>query len=427
MNVDNTNEYVDGSYNIRATYNGSSWVMDQRVLLTDEAARVRAYYPYDSEAIDGHLDIDLNAIDGADDLLVGSATATVDMNSPIAHIEFKHVLTRLTFAISCNEGEHMLNSVLLRSASNTLNTVASYSLLYSTDFAISGGGLKDAHYIKREVNAAVGGSQSQNVDILVYPIEGAEGEYTLEVTLDGKPYIIPLPAVNWEAGQQYTYPINVSISGRSSIVEREAVYMGFNGDDGQPLYWATCNLGAVAPKEEGGLYGWGDPTGEHLEQCNSDRYDYYLSDEAECLALYGGENPLADISGTEYDVVRAMWGTDWRMPTSRELSNLSRYCTVEWTTQNGVQGCVFTSTINGNSIFLPYSPQRTGTNISWSEWNTASGEFHQSSLYWSGSLNEEEPEHASCLYFDNNGNSWIARGGYRYQGLPIRPVTSNPQ
>lgn len=181
--------------------------------------------------------------------------------------------------------------------------------------------------------------------------------------------------------------------------------------------WATCNLGAVAPKEEGGLYGWGDPTGEHLEQCNSDRYDYYLSDEAECLALYGGENPLADISGTEYDVVRAMWGTDWRMPTSRELSNLSRYCTVEWTTQNGVQGCVFTSTINGNSIFLPYSPQRTGTNISWSEWNTASGEFHQSSLYWSGSLNEEEPEHASCLYFDNNGNSWIARGGYRYQGM----------
>ena len=209
MGVDDTNEYVDGSYNIRATYNGSGWVMDQRVLLTDKAARVRAYYPYDSEAVDGHLDIDLNAIDGADDLLIGSATTTVDMNSPTAHIEFKHVLTRLTFAISCNEGEHMLNSVLLRSASNTLRTIAAYSLLYGSDYAYSGGESKDKHYIKKEVNATVNGSQSQIVNILVYPIEGAEGEYTLEVTLDGKPYIIPLPAVNWEAGQQYTYPISI--------------------------------------------------------------------------------------------------------------------------------------------------------------------------------------------------------------------------
>ena len=190
--ADNTHEYADGSYNIRATYNGSSWVMDQKVILTDKAAKVRAYYPYDSEAMYGHLDINLNAVDGADDYLVGSATATVDMNSPVAHIEFKHILTRLTLAISCSEGEHLLNSVLLRSASNTLWAVASYSLLYGSDYAYNGGRSKDKHYIKKEVNATVNETRPQTVDILVYPIEGEEGDYMLEVTLDGKPYIIYL-------------------------------------------------------------------------------------------------------------------------------------------------------------------------------------------------------------------------------------------
>ncbi|WP_277123081.1 fimbrillin family protein [Bacteroides ndongoniae] len=419
--ADNTHEYADGSYNIRATYNGSSWVMDQKVILTDKAAKVRAYYPYDSEAMYGHLDINLNAVDGADDYLVGSATATVDMNSPVAHIEFKHILTRLTLAISCSEGEHLLNSVLLRSASNTLWAVASYSLLYGSDYAYNGGRSKDKHYIKKEVNATVNETRPQTVDILVYPIEGEEGDYMLEVTLDGKPYIISLPAVNWEAGQQYTYPIDISNVEQTEPV-REAVYMGFDGDDGQPLYWATYNLGATSPEDYGGLYGWGDPTGEHLEQSFSDseRYGYYMSNKEECLALYGGETPLADISGTEYDVVRAMWGADWRMPTSSEFSRLNTNCTFVWTTLNGVKGALFTSNINGNSIFLPCGTTRRGTYISDNTDDT-------SSTYWTSTLNDEEVERASVFVFYDSGNAWIGRGAERYVGLPIRPVTSNPE
>lgn len=419
--ADNTHEYADGSYNIRATYNGSSWVMDQKVILTDKAAKVRAYYPYDSEAMYGHLDINLNAVDGADDYLVGSATATVDMNSPVAHIEFKHILTRLTLAISCSEGEHLLNSVLLRSASNTLWAVASYSLLYGSDYAYNGGRSKDKHYIKKEVNATVNETRPQTVDILVYPIEGEEGDYMLEVTLDGKPYIIPLPAVNWEAGQQYTYPIDISNVEQTEPV-REAVYMGFDGDDGQPLYWATYNLGATSPEQEGGFYGWGDPTGEQILYWTieaGEGFDEYMQKVLICVEeCYGGSSAPDNISGTELDVVRALWGNNWRMPSETECAKLIENCErVEVEEEvDGVlwQGYWFTSKVNGYKIFIPKSRSREGTSINDSYFT----------YYWTSSNNG-----VSSAFGFQFGDKYHPEGisCEKCLGLPIRPVTSNPE
>lgn len=419
--ADNTHEYADGSYNIRATYNGSSWVMDQKVILTDKAAKVRAYYPYDSEAMYGHLDINLNAVDGADDYLVGSATATVDMNSPIAHIEFKHILTRLTLAISCSEGEHLLNSVLLRSASNTLWAVASYSLLYGSDYAYNGGRSKDKHYIKKEVNATVNETRPQTVDILVYPIEGEEGDYMLEVTLDGKPYIISLPAVNWEAGQQYTYPIDISNVEQTEPV-REAVYMGFDGDDGEPLYWSTYNLGATSPEQEGGFYGWGDPTGEQILYWTieaGEGFDEYMQKVLICVEeCYGGSSAPDNISGTELDVVRALWGNNWRMPSETECAKLIENCErVEVEEEvDGVlwQGYWFTSKVNGYKIFIPKSRSREGTSINDSYFT----------YYWTSSNNG-----VSSAFGFQFGDKYHPEGisCEKCLGLPIRPVTSNPE
>lgn len=430
-------------FNNLATYDGK-WQMEEEVALPESSFAVGAVYPYTAELRREQVtaagmawwvyrqDVDLTyKADGQTDYMYGLSTNEVSLSDGTARIQFQHALARVTLALtkSSNDvGEGVVSKVVLRNRSaEDFYAVISNKGVFTVDVIRNRGYInedKDATAtIEVPAECTLSSTVAQNIDMLVIPTSiNEDAEFVL--TIDGDDYTYIIPKIDWEAGQQYTYPITIN---RSTIPlpnfnGHEGVDLGFPSDNGEVLYWSTCNLGATSPEEYGSLYGWGDPTGEHLEQCNSDRYDYYLSDETECLALYGGENPLADISGTEYDVVRAMWGTDWRMPTSRELSNLSRYCTVEWTTQNGIQGCVFTSTINGNSIFLPYSPERTGTDISWSEWNTVSGGFHQSSLYWSSSLNEEEPEHASCLYFDNDGNSWIARGGYRYQGLSIRPV-----
>ena len=44
--------------------------------------------------------------------------------------------------------------------------------------------------------------------------------------------------------------------GGGGETEAEAVDLGLS------VRWAACNMGASAPHEAGGLYGWADPTGQ---------------------------------------------------------------------------------------------------------------------------------------------------------------------
>lgn len=453
-------DYTGNSQNIRATYTGSDWQLERDVVLTDDEAIVYAYYPYNANVTDS-IDIYLNPTTTPEqtDYLQGSCQG-VSINNTTADIRFNHALTRITLAVTkgANDvGEGVISRVRIE------NNLMYYSGQYvgerptrrDTKIATRGKmsiktGEKrkitseEDYFVELPVNCTINSSNPQNIDILLLPVSYSSvqistwsgGGINVVLTIDGDEYEFSLNAVPfhtgdvpegaivlpsgyaWEAGQQYTYPVTIN----RSTVHHEAVYMGFDGDDGQPLYWATYNLGATSPEDYGGLYGWGDPTGEHLEQSFSDseRYGYYMSNKEECLALYGGEPPLADISGTEYDVVRAMWGADWRMPTSSEFSRLNTNCTFVWTTLNGVKGALFTSNINGNSIFLPCGTTRRGTYISDNTDDT-------SSTYWTSTLNDEEVERASVFVFYDSGNAWIGRGAERYVGLPIRPVTSNPE
>lgn len=106
-------------------------------------------------------------------------------------------------------------------------------------------------------------------------------------------------------------------------------------DLGLSVKWAPFNYGASAENEVGGYYKWGDPTGE--------------------AAGYTFTPPsMNSICGTQYDVVRAHWGGDWRIPTAAEIVELKKNCTMTWTSVGGVSGVRFTGK-NGNSIFLPAS------------------------------------------------------------------------
>ena len=104
-------------------------------------------------------------------------------------------------------------------------------------------------------------------------------------------------------------------------------------DLGLSVKWAAFNLGAERPEEVGDYYFWGDPTGEGVI------LEYQAPD-------------LDNISGTEYDMARVVWGDPWRLPTQLEKSELASNCTWTKATVNGVSGMRVTGT-NGNSIFLP--------------------------------------------------------------------------
>jgi hypothetical protein len=167
-------------------------------------------------------------------------------------------------------------------------------------------------------------------------------------------------------------------------------------DLGLSVKWASCNVGAATPEGYGGYYGWADPTGTKTSKNLSD---------------YPSANPPSNICGTEYDMARAKWGGNWRLPTQAEMQELVNSCTWTWTTQNGVNGMKVTGT-NGNSIFLPAAGYRFGTDMYY---------VGSSADYWSGTLNER---YATAYYLDfsDYGGYDVNFIGDRNYGFPVRPV-----
>lgn len=120
-------------------------------------------------------------------------------------------------------------------------------------------------------------------------------------------------------------------------------------DLGLSVRWANCNLGAQAPEEYGGYFGWGDPTGELWSG-----EGIYMQAGAFVWNTnnYGGMNPPTDISGTSLDVVTAHWGNSWRMPTGYEAYELGSKCKWKLHSQDGRNWYEVIGP-NGNSIIIP--------------------------------------------------------------------------
>ena len=144
-------------------------------------------------------------------------------------------------------------------------------------------------------------------------------------------------------------------------------------DLGLSVKWANMNVGATESHEPGWLFTWGNIEGyipsyyeEYEDYFTIEGYypaeggdlvewifyeDYYLTPGGQ-LELEERNIPV----DAEYDAARAHWGGTWRIPTIKEYLELLTYCTCEETDNyngTGIRGAIFTSTINGNSIFLP--------------------------------------------------------------------------
>ena len=456
--------YNNVPFNLKAVYNGNGWSLENAPMMESNKAKLYAYYPYteEYEEIKGgiivmaphgsksfywhQIPIDITPYphgDGQQDYLWGESSDSVNCDNPHARIQFKHVLPRITFKVTkgdeCADDEIYVRQAFLKAADESKHVIGTKGNLS----IFSGQATMDAN---QETTTLFNGytapvqiypkevtGEVRTFDFLVFPVTFEKGDVILSIeTYKGKngklqTYDITLPAATWEAGKQYTYPVVVNIGSeqQGEFKPGEKVYMGFNGDNGKPLYWSSWNLGASKPEDYGGLYGWGDPTGEHKEHYYEYKKDdpYYMTDTLKCLSYYGGSNPPSNISGTSYDVVRQKMGGNWRIPTSNEFNLLEKNCTCVWTTRNGVNGMLFTSKINNNTIFMPYSPSRYGNYLYFSGWNTVSGTYYEGMDYWCANLNNNEKYRANMFVMSNSNSCWIGKGGKRYEGLAIRPVT----
>ncbi len=184
--------------------------------------------------------------------------------------------------------------------------------------------------------------------------------------------------------------------------------------------WATTNVGAASPADYGDYFAWG----EISPKADYDWDTYKLCNGSKnTLTKYNTDSSCGTVDNKTVleavdDAATVNWGSDWCMPTSSELEELSNTdnCTWTWTTRTNskgesINGYLVTSKFNGNSIFMPAAGCYGGTSLS------VAGSFGE---YWTSSLDTDNPSSAFYFLFQTEGRGCF--GSIRYLGMPVRPV-----
>ena len=178
--------------------------------------------------------------------------------------------------------------------------------------------------------------------------------------------------------------------------------------------WATCNLGADSPEEDGDYFAWGETT----PKSNYNWSNYKYGSAANQLTKYCnkssyGLNGFTDgktVLDASDDAARVNLGENWRMPTLEEMNELWSNCTHVRTTINGKVGCLFTGP-NGNTLFFPGAGQ-----------GLRATDSDPIGVYWTNSLYSSNASQGACFGFNWTLTLNPAEG--RCNGRSIRPVVN---
>ena len=320
--------------------------------------------------------------------------------------------------------------------SSTLYTGSSYSALAFCFYSGAYSNVYEMHDVDRYFGFSVRPVRCKNNVIVVTANSPEGGSVSGGGTyLEGTNCTVSATAnegyifVNWtedgeEVSTEATY--SFTVTGNRTLIANFAA-SGSSGDHayvdlGLPsgLLWATCNVGADNPEEYGDYFAWGET--QPKDTYNWSTYQYCMGNSNTltkyCTDASYGYNGFTDNLTTllpEDDAATANWGSDWRMPTQEEWQELYDNTTVTWTTQNGMNGRLFTAS-NGNSLFLPAAGYRDNSSL----YNAGSDGF-----YWSSSLDTDHPFHAGDFAFKSGGCNMY--GNTRFYGFAVRPVCSSGQ
>ena len=183
-------------------------------------------------------------------------------------------------------------------------------------------------------------------------------------------------------------------------------------DLGLSIRWASCNIGATAPEENGNFYAWGDT----LTRSSFTWGTYpYSGTNTNTMTKYctRAANGTVDNRSTLIafdDAAYINWGETWRMPTWAEWDELITQCTWKDTTYNDVPVWQVTGP-NGNSIYLPKVGYKNSTSVT------------AGCYYWSSTLNTTNSnDQCNRALYINAASRTSAKYGLRYVGMPVRAV-----
>ena len=186
--------------------------------------------------------------------------------------------------------------------------------------------------------------------------------------------------------------------------------------------WATMNVGANKPSDFGLYFQWGDTQGYTKEQIGkgdgqkkfvSDWSDYKWnpSGDGTKFTKYLATNEWLNL---EDDAAHVNMGGAWHLPSPEQINELinTANTTSTWTTQDGVNGRLFTSKKDDSkSIFIP------AAGGAWDGSVRGSGVY---GVVWSSMLGTDDVGSGQALDFFS-GNVFLCNC-YRYYELSVRGV-----
>ena len=180
--------------------------------------------------------------------------------------------------------------------------------------------------------------------------------------------------------------------------------------------WATTNVGATLAADYGNYYAWGETEGK--EEYNTNTYKYYYEEGSYLLlSKYSATDKLTTLQAAD-DAATVNWGSYSCTPTEDQLTELlnTTYLTREWTTQtdsngNAVNGYLFTSVSNGNTLFLPAAGRMMLKQL---------GYTGEQGFYWTNVLNSSNMFYANLLCISQESVNIDNKD--RLLGYSVRPV-----
>lgn len=181
-------------------------------------------------------------------------------------------------------------------------------------------------------------------------------------------------------------------------------------DMGLSVKWADFNVGATKASETGYYFSWGVP--EIPEEYSWTNYPL-CTGSASTIFRYTASDGKTVLESQD-DIANLLLGNGWRMPTKEECQELREHVTGQSAVRDGVAGALLTSTVNGNTIFIPWCGYYMGTSLSnatmaylWTSTVSSNGSY---SYAWLMTVN-------SATYTPYAGNETSRR-----YGCPVRAV-----
>ena len=158
--------------------------------------------------------------------------------------------------------------------------------------------------------------------------------------------------------------------------------------------WATCNVGASKPEDEGLLFQFGRVDGYK----HGDKNHKFTTDDK--ITTSGKVYKKNNILDLEDDAAHVNMDGKWRMPTKNECIELLDNTLHKVETINGVKGMILTSKINSNQLFIPFN-QGSWFDGQWETWNNTSADM------WSSQVRSSKGDNAYVLSCYSNGNAFV--------------------